>query len=95
MPRCDHAAFRVADLDRSIAFYERAFGMRRVRQSSSAILMSDDVISLAILDNKTSHGALGHNGLQRVEAAYRQGDIIRRYRDLYRQPSLAEPPGSH
>ena len=23
MPRCDHAAFRVADLDRSIAFYER------------------------------------------------------------------------
>jgi len=24
MPRCDHAAFRVADLDRSIAFYEQA-----------------------------------------------------------------------
>lgn len=28
MPRCDHAAFRVADLDRSIAFYERVLPAR-------------------------------------------------------------------
>ena len=30
MPRCDHAAFRVADLDRSIAFYERVLPARLV-----------------------------------------------------------------
>ncbi|MCK6448319.1 MAG: VOC family protein [Planctomycetes bacterium] len=28
MPRCDHAAFRVADLDRSLAFYERVLPAR-------------------------------------------------------------------
>jgi len=28
MPRCDHAAFRVADLDRSISFYERVLPAR-------------------------------------------------------------------
>jgi len=30
MPRCDHAAFRVADLERSIAFYERVLPARLV-----------------------------------------------------------------
>ena len=30
MPRCDHAAFRVADLDRSIEFYERVLPARLV-----------------------------------------------------------------
>jgi catechol 2,3-dioxygenase-like lactoylglutathione lyase family enzyme len=30
MPRCDHAAFRVADLDRSVAFYEAVLPARLV-----------------------------------------------------------------
>jgi catechol 2,3-dioxygenase-like lactoylglutathione lyase family enzyme len=30
MPRCDHAAFRVADLDRSIEFYEHVLPARLV-----------------------------------------------------------------
>ena len=30
MPRCDHAAFRVADLDRSITFYEHVLPARLV-----------------------------------------------------------------
>jgi catechol 2,3-dioxygenase-like lactoylglutathione lyase family enzyme len=30
MPRCDHAAFRVADLDKTLAFYERLLPARLV-----------------------------------------------------------------
>jgi catechol 2,3-dioxygenase-like lactoylglutathione lyase family enzyme len=30
MPRCDHASFRVADLDRSVLFYERVLPARLV-----------------------------------------------------------------
>jgi len=32
MPRCDHIAFRVSDLERSIAFYERMAPARLVRR---------------------------------------------------------------
>jgi catechol 2,3-dioxygenase-like lactoylglutathione lyase family enzyme len=53
----------VPNTDQTARFYEQAFGMKRVRESVSAILLSDGVISLAILDNKTSHEALGHKGL--------------------------------
>jgi catechol 2,3-dioxygenase-like lactoylglutathione lyase family enzyme len=58
-----HIAIAVSNTDESAKFYEQAFGLKRVRESVSAILLSDGVISLAILDNKTSHEALGHNGL--------------------------------
>jgi catechol 2,3-dioxygenase-like lactoylglutathione lyase family enzyme len=63
MGKLRHIAIAVPDTDAAAKFYEQAFGMKRVRESTSAILMSDDVISLAILDNKNSHEALGHNGL--------------------------------
>lgn len=63
MGKLRHIAIAVSDTDATAKFYERAFGLKRVRESTSAVLMSDGVISLAILDNKTSHEALGHNGL--------------------------------
>jgi catechol 2,3-dioxygenase-like lactoylglutathione lyase family enzyme len=63
MGKLRHIAIAVPNTDESAKFYERAFGFKRVRESVSAILLSDGVISLAILDNKTSHEALGHNGL--------------------------------
>ena len=66
MGKLRHIAIAVADTNEAAAFYEQAFGLKRVRQSVSAILMSDGVISLAILDNKTSHEALGHNGLHHL-----------------------------
>jgi catechol 2,3-dioxygenase-like lactoylglutathione lyase family enzyme len=53
----------VANPDETAKFYEKAFGMTRVRQSTSAVLLSDGVVSLAILDNQNSHEALGHSGL--------------------------------
>jgi len=63
MAKLRHFAMAVPNTDQTARFYEQAFGMTRVRESISAILLSDGVISLAILDNKTSHEALGHNGL--------------------------------
>jgi catechol 2,3-dioxygenase-like lactoylglutathione lyase family enzyme len=63
MGKLRHIAIAVPNTDEAARFYEQAFGMKRVRESTSAILMSDGVISLAILDNKNSHEALGHTGL--------------------------------
>lgn len=63
MAKLRHFAMAVPNTDQTAKFYEQAFGMKRVRESVSAILLSDGVISLAILDNGTSHEALGHNGL--------------------------------
>jgi catechol 2,3-dioxygenase-like lactoylglutathione lyase family enzyme len=63
MGKLRHIAIAVSNTDESAKFYEQAFGLKRVRESVSAILLSDGVISLAILDNKTSHEAVGQNGL--------------------------------
>src|SRR5688572_5264278 len=63
MGKLRHIAIAVPNPDETAKFYEQAFGLKRVRESQSAVLMSDGVISLAILDNKTSHEALGHSGL--------------------------------
>ena len=66
MGKLRHIAIAVANPDATATFYEQAFGMQRVRESASAVMLSDGVISLAILNNQTSHEALGHNGLHHV-----------------------------
>lgn len=66
MGKLRHIAIAVADPDATARFYEQAFGMRRVRESASAVMLTDGVMSLAVLDNRTSHEALGHNGLHHV-----------------------------
>ncbi|MSP97946.1 MAG: VOC family protein [Betaproteobacteria bacterium] len=66
MGKLRHIAIAVPNTDETAKFYEQTFGMKRVRQSVSAILLSDGVISLAILDNKTSPEAIGHQGLHHV-----------------------------
>lgn len=63
MGKLRHIAIAVSNTNESAKFYEQAFGMKRVRESTSAILLSDGVISLAILDNQISHEAIGQNGL--------------------------------
>jgi len=63
MAKLRHVAIAVPNPEETAKFYERAFGMTRVRESVSAILLSDGVVSLAILNNRTSHEALGHDGL--------------------------------
>lgn len=66
MGKLRHIAIAVPNTDESAKFYEQAFGMKRVRESNTAILLSDGVVSLAILNNRTSHEALGHSGLHHV-----------------------------
>lgn len=66
MGKLRHVAIAVPNADETAKFYEQAFGLKRVRESVSAVLLSDGVISLAILNNTTSHEALGHNGLHHV-----------------------------
>ena len=45
-----HVALATHDMEKTASFYEEAFGMQRVRQSDVAIMLSDGVVSLAILD---------------------------------------------
>ena len=66
MGKLRHIAIAVPNPDSTAKFYEQAFGMKRVRESASAVRLSDGVISLAILNNQTIHEALGHNGLHHV-----------------------------
>ncbi len=66
MGKLRHIAIAVPNTDEAAKFYEQAFGMTRVRQSTSSVMLTDGVISLAILDNKTSPEAAGHNGLHHV-----------------------------
>src|SRR5262245_54529907 len=66
MGKLRHIAMAVSNYNETAKFYEKTFGMTRVRESASAILLSDGVISLAILNNQTSHEALGHQGLHHM-----------------------------
>ena len=66
MGKLRHIAIAVPNADETARFYEQAFGMKRVRESASAVMLTDGVMSLAILNNRTSHEALGHTGLHHV-----------------------------
>jgi catechol 2,3-dioxygenase-like lactoylglutathione lyase family enzyme len=50
MPKLRHIALACKDLQKTAKFYEEAFGMHRVRESKVAVMLSDGVVSLALLD---------------------------------------------
>jgi catechol 2,3-dioxygenase-like lactoylglutathione lyase family enzyme len=66
MGKLRHIAIAVPNADETARFYEQAFGLKRVRESATAVMLTDGVISLAILNNERSHEALGHTGLHHV-----------------------------
>ena len=45
MAKLRHSTRSVDDMEKTAAFYEQAFDMKRVRQSGVAIMMSDGVVS--------------------------------------------------
>jgi len=49
MAKLRHVAMVVEEMEKTAQFYEQSFGMKRVRQSSTAIGLSDGVVSLVII----------------------------------------------
>ena len=62
MPKLRHIAGTVPDLEEAARFYETTFGMTRASESKIAILLSDGVVSLAILKFKTDEQAGDERG---------------------------------
>ncbi len=62
MAKLRHIAVTVPDLEAAASFYEKTFDMTRAHESDIAILLSDGVVSLAILKFKTDEQAGDERG---------------------------------
>ena len=49
MAKLRHIAMVVEEMEKTAQFYEKAFGMKRVREHKTAIGLSDGVVSLVII----------------------------------------------
>jgi catechol 2,3-dioxygenase-like lactoylglutathione lyase family enzyme len=49
MAKLRHIAMVVEEMEKTAQFYEKSFGMERVRQTETAIGLSDGVVSLVII----------------------------------------------
>ena len=49
MAKLRHIAMVVEEMEKTAEFYEKSFGMQRVRQTDTAIGLSDGVVSLVII----------------------------------------------
>ena len=49
MAKLRHIAMVVEEMEKTATFYEQSFGMKRVRQTATAIGLSDGVVSLVII----------------------------------------------
>ncbi len=49
MAKLRHIAMVVEEMEKTAQFYEKAFGLERVRQTDTAIGLSDGVVSLVII----------------------------------------------
>ena len=51
MAKLRHIAMVVEDIEKAAQFYEKSFEMKRVRQTPTAIGLSDGIVSLVIIDS--------------------------------------------
>jgi predicted enzyme related to lactoylglutathione lyase len=65
MAKLRHVAITVDDMEATASFYEKAFELERVRQSDVAIMLSDGIVSLAIISSKNVN-AEGRTGLHHI-----------------------------
>ena len=49
MAKLRHIAMVVEEMEKTATFYEQSFGMKRVRETATAIGLSDGVVSLVII----------------------------------------------
>lgn len=63
MAKLRHIAIAAPDIQATARFYETSFGMQRVRESDVAVMLSDGVVSLAIIDSNKNVNAEGRTGL--------------------------------
>jgi predicted enzyme related to lactoylglutathione lyase len=66
MAKLRHITLSVDDMEKTATFYEQAFEMKRVRQSNVAIMMSDGVVSLAIIDANKNANSGSRTGLHHM-----------------------------
>ena len=62
MAKLRHIAVTVPDMEAAAQFYEKTFEMKRVKQSAISIMLSDGVVSLAILKFQTDKQAGDERG---------------------------------
>jgi catechol 2,3-dioxygenase-like lactoylglutathione lyase family enzyme len=62
MAKLRHIAVTVPDMEAAATFYEKTFEMQRVFESGIVIMLSDGIISLAILKFKTDEQAGDERG---------------------------------
>jgi len=62
MSKLRHIAVTVPDLEEAASFYEKTFGMMRSQVSDIAILLTDGVVSLAILKFQSDEQAGDERG---------------------------------
>ncbi len=60
MGKLRHLAIVVEDIEKTATFYEQAFGMKRVRNLEGVFMLSDGVVSMAVI---SSERRPGHKGL--------------------------------
>ena len=66
MAKLRHIAMSVDDVEKTAKFYEEVFGLERVRiHPGAAVLLSDGVVSLAVIDKKFEY-MHGHEGLHHI-----------------------------
>ena len=65
MGKLRHIAITVDDMEKTAAFYEKSFDLKRVRQSDVAIMLSDGIMSLAIIHSQNVN-AEGRRGLHHI-----------------------------
>ena len=49
MAKLRHIAMLVEDIEKTATFYEKSFGMKRVREHETAIALSDGTVSLVVI----------------------------------------------